>query len=499
MRKAAAAGLALLLVLMAFSSMSLLLVEEKPSSSGTSIRGDDNAEMCWNFLKDKGFSDGAAAGVMGNWKMESGLEPRQCQHGDFTGTGGQAHSFPYDPPEASLSDEYPADLIGNGSFGYGLAQWTYPSRAQGLVDYAESIGKPSGDIESQLGYFWKECEESYPGVISMMSEEDPEVAAVTFHDVYENSADVDLTKRQQAAREIYAAFAGRPGSPSAGSAPQAAASGGKVYGCTSPAADASTGPAGALQRRIVELALSGEMYGTVANECQKWATLLVREGLGLEIENKCCASSAEAAWRVSSDRNSIPLGAAVFGNSYGGVGCSACGQDAGHVAIYVGDGKCAGNEGGRVVVHTMDEWISIYGWKSWGWLGGHDLAAMGGSSVVDAARSAIGSPYSYGANGPNAFDCSGLVYWSLAQAGQDAERLTAQGYWKRCREVSRSELAPGDLVFWNSGDAWDGQMGHVAIYSGDGKCIHAATDGVKESELSVGLVYGATEMRYGRL
>ena len=499
MRRAAViAAAAALLALIAMCSMSLLLVEEKASHSGSSLYGDGNAEVCWNFLKGKGFSDAAAAGIIGNWQVESGIEPRQCQHGTFAGANGESLAFPYDPPEASLSDDYPAALVDNGSFGYGIAQWTYPSRARGLVDYAESIGKRSGDLESQLGWFWEECGSGYPGVLAMMSEDDPEVAAVAFHDAYEGSADVDLTARQQAAREAYAKFSGK--TTVSASTPAAPSSGSRSYGCSADLSQAgASGPAGTLQKRLAQLALSGEMYGCGENECEKWAEQLVRQGLGLGVANQCCATAAEEAWRVSADRSSIPIGAAVFGNSYGGVGCPACGRDAGHVAIYVGDGKCVGNEGGRAVVHGMDEWVSLYGWKSWGWIGGHDLASMGGSAVVDAARQAIGKPYVYGATGPDGFDCSGLVWWSLKQAGQETDRLTAQGYWQRCQEVSRSELMPGDLVFWNAGDNHDGQMGHVAIYAGDGKVVQAATDGVKESRMEVGLVYGATEMRFGRL
>lgn len=153
MRRAAAiAAGAALLALIAMCSMSLLLVEEKASHSGSSLYGDGNAEVCWNFLKGKGFSDAAAAGVIGNWQVESGIEPRQCQHGTFVGANGESLAFPYDPPEASLSDDYPAALVDNGSFGYGIAQWTYPSaRAAWSTTPSRSASAPATSRASSAG------------------------------------------------------------------------------------------------------------------------------------------------------------------------------------------------------------------------------------------------------------------------------------------------------------------------------------------------------------
>ena len=88
------------------------------------------------------------------------------------------------------------------------------------------------------------------------------------------------------------------------------------------------------------------------------------------------------------------------------------------------------------------------------------------AAVVSYAYQKLGSPYVWGATGPNAFDCSGLVQAAYRAAGVSLPRTTysqiAAG-----RRVSRSELLPGDLVFFYAG------ISHVGIYVGNGRMIHA--------------------------
>lgn len=88
------------------------------------------------------------------------------------------------------------------------------------------------------------------------------------------------------------------------------------------------------------------------------------------------------------------------------------------------------------------------------------------ADAVSYAYSKLGSPYVWGATGPNAFDCSGLVLASYRSAGVSLPRTT-YAQIDAGRRVSRSELLPGDLVFFYSG------ITHVGIYVGDGKMIHA--------------------------
>nr|WP_245663131.1 C40 family peptidase [Nocardia inohanensis] len=92
-----------------------------------------------------------------------------------------------------------------------------------------------------------------------------------------------------------------------------------------------------------------------------------------------------------------------------------------------------------------------------------------GERAVEAARSRIGSDYRAGGNGPDSFDCSGLVQWSYAQAGVDLPR-TSYSQLNAGTPVSLDELQPGDLVSYYGG-------GHSALYAGEGKVIHASTYG----------------------
>ncbi len=108
-----------------------------------------------------------------------------------------------------------------------------------------------------------------------------------------------------------------------------------------------------------------------------------------------------------------------------------------------------------------------------------------GTEVVKAGLTKVGCPYVWGASGPNKFDCSGFAYWCLSQTSSPlgASRTNAAGQAKWCYDngylVGRSELQPGDLVFWqNLGcegcSRWN-EIHHVGIYVGDGKVMEASS------------------------
>ncbi|MEU2236242.1 MULTISPECIES: C40 family peptidase [Streptomyces] len=101
-----------------------------------------------------------------------------------------------------------------------------------------------------------------------------------------------------------------------------------------------------------------------------------------------------------------------------------------------------------------------------------DLGPSRAAAAVIAARSAIGKPYVWGATGPSAFDCSGLMVWSYRQAGISLPRTSsAQRY--AGRQVPLSQAQPGDLVTYR------GDASHVAIYAGNGQVIHAPYPGAR--------------------
>jgi cell wall-associated NlpC family hydrolase len=95
-------------------------------------------------------------------------------------------------------------------------------------------------------------------------------------------------------------------------------------------------------------------------------------------------------------------------------------------------------------------------------------------TVVSYARAQVGKRYVFATAGPNTFDCSGLVKASYARIGVSLPHQTG-GLIRKGRAVSRSQLAPGDLVFPSAG--------HVGIYIGGGQMVHASNPrtGVKVS------------------
>ncbi|MEU1463469.1 NlpC/P60 family protein [Streptomyces sp. NPDC005727] len=88
------------------------------------------------------------------------------------------------------------------------------------------------------------------------------------------------------------------------------------------------------------------------------------------------------------------------------------------------------------------------------------------AAAVAYAYQKLGSPYVWGATGPSAFDCSGLVQAAYRSAGVSLPRTT-YAQINAGRRVPRSQLQPGDLVFFYSG------ISHVGIYIGNGRMIHA--------------------------
>lgn len=98
--------------------------------------------------------------------------------------------------------------------------------------------------------------------------------------------------------------------------------------------------------------------------------------------------------------------------------------------------------------------------------------------VLARARAQLGKPYVYGASGPRSFDCSGFTQFVWAGAGVRLPHNAAAQY-ASTRRVPLKQMRPGDLVF-SSG------LGHVGIYVGGGKMIHAPQSGdrVKISPLN---------------
>jgi peptidoglycan DL-endopeptidase CwlO len=99
------------------------------------------------------------------------------------------------------------------------------------------------------------------------------------------------------------------------------------------------------------------------------------------------------------------------------------------------------------------------------------------TKFLSAAVSRIGLPYVWGGAGPNVFDCSGLVQWSLRQAGVVMPRVAADQA-RTGPLLPLSQLEPGDLLFYHTDPTAPDYISHVAIYIGNGKMLQAPEPGM---------------------
>ncbi|MFF8292043.1 NlpC/P60 family protein [Streptomyces sp. NPDC016309] len=102
-------------------------------------------------------------------------------------------------------------------------------------------------------------------------------------------------------------------------------------------------------------------------------------------------------------------------------------------------------------------------------LGNEVPASQRGAAALAAADTQVGKPYVSGAEGPNSYDCSGLTQWAYRQAGVSISRTTYTQHNDGVK-IGRSQLKPGDLVFFSN-------LSHVGLYAGNGQVLHAPYPG----------------------
>lgn len=121
-----------------------------------------NEQRIWNYLKSKGLNDFGVAGLMGNLYAESALNPKNLQQ-----------TF---EKKLGYTDATYTESVDNGTYtnfvkdsaGYGICQWTYWSRKQNLLNFAQAAGKSIGDLDMQLDFLWKELNDGYRGVLDLL-------------------------------------------------------------------------------------------------------------------------------------------------------------------------------------------------------------------------------------------------------------------------------------------------------------------------------------------
>jgi cell wall-associated NlpC family hydrolase len=106
--------------------------------------------------------------------------------------------------------------------------------------------------------------------------------------------------------------------------------------------------------------------------------------------------------------------------------------------------------------------------------------AKGWATAIDAAEQELGKPYQWGAEGPDSFDCSGLMVWAWSAAGVALPHL-AQDQYNLTRRVAISDLLPGDMVFYGT----PSNVHHVGLYVGNGTMIEAPATGEVVRDASI--------------
>ena len=179
-----------------------------PAASATG----NNEKAIWDFLIGKGMNAYAAAGIMGNLYAESAFNPRNLQNS-------------YEKKIGLTDEEYTA-AVDAGTYtnfakdcaGYGLAQWTYHTRKQGLLSKAKAAGKSVGDLNIQLSFLWEELQ-GYKKVMQQLKAAGSVAeAASAFMIGFERPADQSATsqkKRASYGQKYFDKYAGsRPAAPS---------------------------------------------------------------------------------------------------------------------------------------------------------------------------------------------------------------------------------------------------------------------------------------------
>jgi peptidoglycan DL-endopeptidase CwlO len=171
-------------------------------------------------------------------------------------------------------------------------------------------------------------------------------------------------------------------------------------------------------------------------------------------------------------------------------------------AMLCADGAAAGTPGGlnqaiyaynhsRAYVAGVFAWAARYATPAM--TSGSAVPARIAARAIGFALAQLGKPYVWGATGPDAYDCSGLVYAAYASAGIHIARTTF-GWRQDGPQVPLTQLQPGDLLFSAGSDGTPHNPGHVVMYLGAGQVVQAPQTGqdVQVDPLDLSGVVAAT-------
>lgn len=174
--------------------------------SDDQIPAESNAQMIWDKLRTSGLSEAGTAGLMGNLKAESDLDPENLQN-SFEGKLGYS-----DSGYTSAVDFGTYTHFADDGAGYGLAQWTYPTRKAALLAYAKDRQKSVGDLDMQIDFLLRELRADYAALFRQLCEaKDVRAASDAVLVQFERPADMSeavKVRRAGFAQDFLAEFGG---------------------------------------------------------------------------------------------------------------------------------------------------------------------------------------------------------------------------------------------------------------------------------------------------
>ena len=182
-------------------------------TAASDIKGSTNAEKVWNFLRSKGVTAAGAAGAMGNLQTESGLQPTNLEDTFNKKFGLSDEEYTRRVDNGSWS----AEKFANDKSGYGLAQWTWPTRKEGLYKMKQAKNTSIGDLGTQLEWLWEELNTNSafkPVVQKITSTNSVRDASDTFLLKFEMPLDKSIAMKEtraSRAQAFYDLYAGKGG------------------------------------------------------------------------------------------------------------------------------------------------------------------------------------------------------------------------------------------------------------------------------------------------
>ena len=183
--------------------------DEVPTTNAPVLEPDnDPVKTIWLYLMSKIGNANGAAGLMGNLYAESGLKPNNLQNS-------------YNKKLNITDEEYTA-LVDGGNYpdfiadkaGYGLAQWTFWSRKQALLDFAKDRGVSVGNLQMQLDFMWKELNDVHPAVLIVLKEaktvREASDAVLLWYEKPADQSEKVQEKRAEYGQGYYDKYAGKP-------------------------------------------------------------------------------------------------------------------------------------------------------------------------------------------------------------------------------------------------------------------------------------------------